>query len=86
MIMGGGGYPDISSRTEQVRRKDLRSFYRLMVFLAIATVVAGGALLPFHEAVRLDLGEARRIGTVFIAAGIADSLVLYFWERIFGGH
>ena len=71
-------------RTEDVRRKDLRTFHHIMVFLSVTTVLVGGALLPWHEAVKLDSEQARHIGSVFLAAGIADSLVLYFWDRIFG--
>ena len=82
--MDGGGYIGTTNRTEQVRRKDQRAFYRLMVFLAVLTVVAGGALLPFHESAGLSADQARRIGSVFILAGMADSLILYFWDRIFG--
>jgi len=80
----GGDRIDRLSRTEQVRRADLRTFHHIMVCLAVATVVAGGALLPFHSAVDLDAGRARMIGSAFLLAGIADTLILYFWDRIFG--
>lgn len=71
-------------RTQDVRRKDLRTFHHIMVFLAVTTVLTGGALVPWHGAVKLDIEQARRIGSAFLAAGIADTLILYFWDRIFG--
>lgn len=73
------------SKTADARRKDLRTFRLIMIFLAVVTVVIGGALLPWHETVQLDESRARQVGSAFLAAGIADSLVLYFWDRIFGG-
>ncbi len=75
---------DRLSRTEEVRRTDLRTFHHIMVFLAIVTVVAGGALLPYHQAAELDAARAREIGSAFLLAGIADTLILYFWDQIFG--
>lgn len=79
----GGDRLDRLSRTEEVRRSDLRTFHHIMVCLAVATVLAGGALLPFHGAVDLDASRARLVGSAFLLAGIADTLILYFWDRIF---
>lgn len=70
--------------TEQVRRKDLRTFRYIMIFLAVTTVLAGAALLPLHDLASLTEDQARRVGSAFLAAGIADSLILYFWDSIFG--
>lgn len=72
------------TRTAEVRRKDLRTFRYIMLFLAVTTVLAGIALLPLRDLVRLDDDQARHVGSAFLAAGLADSLILYFWDWIFG--
>jgi hypothetical protein len=71
-------------RTIATRRQDLRFFRGVMVVLAVATVLAAGALLPWHARLGLSGDEARRIATLFLLAGMADTLVLYFWDRLFG--
>jgi uncharacterized membrane protein HdeD (DUF308 family) len=71
-------------RTNAVRRQDLRFFRGLMIVLAVATVMIGGALLAWHPHLDISAEAARRVGTLCLLAGVADTLVLYFWDRLFG--
>jgi ferric-dicitrate binding protein FerR (iron transport regulator) len=70
-------------RTAETRRRDLRFFRTVMIVLAIAMVAAGGALLAWHPHFDISADMARRIGSLFVLAGVADTLVLYFWDRLF---
>jgi hypothetical protein len=72
------------SKTDEARRTDLRHFRTVMIILAIGTVSAGLGLYLVHDQLRLTLDEARDVGSVFLLAGMADTLVLYYWDRIFG--
>ena len=51
--------------------------------MALLFVMAGLALYLLQE--RLGIGEdtARLVSTAFLLVGIADTLVLYFWDRVF---
>ncbi len=75
--------PPLINRTEKARRSDRRFFRRLMVVLAIGMVLGGGALGFWPEAFDVATEEARKVGSLLILAGMADTLVLYFWDRIF---
>jgi hypothetical protein len=86
----------VGDLTERARRRDLRFLRRLTGLLAVALVI-GGTLIGFspgaleallsvykvgHE---IEEDAARQIGSVMILAGMADTLVLYFWDRLFKG-
>ena len=74
--------PD-SNRTEKSRRHDLRFFFRLMVLMAVSTVAIGAALGAWPGVFNLEADDSRKLSSGFLLAGIADTLVLYFWTRIF---
>jgi hypothetical protein len=76
--------PLMFSKTDESRRTDLTHFRTVMIILAVGTVCTGIALYAFHDWLRLTAAEARDVATVFILAGMADTLILYFWDRIFG--
>lgn len=52
--------------------------------MALASVLLGLAVWQLAERMGLPEASARIIASAFIVAGIADALVLYFWERLFG--
>lgn len=53
--------------------------------MALVSVLAGLALWQLADTLHLPESTARAIATAFIVAGVADTLVLFFWDRLFGG-
>jgi hypothetical protein len=51
--------------------------------LAFSMVVAGIALHMVQDALGIPADTARQVSGMFLLAGIADTLVLLFWKRIF---
>ncbi len=70
--------------TDVTRRQDLQHFRAVMIFLAFGTVVAGFLLRLAHDWLHLSADEARDLATLFLVVGVADTLVLYHWDRLFG--
>ena len=56
-----------------------------MVFagMAFVSLTAGLALYALAERLGLDDQTARYLATAFLAAAVADALILYFWDRLF---
>jgi hypothetical protein len=73
----------LRSPTEISRVGDLRFFRLVMVALALLTVAAGFLIGLSPSWLGLEADDARNIASVFVAAGVGDTLVLYFWDRIF---
>jgi hypothetical protein len=70
--------------TDTTRRQDLQHFRAVMMVLAFGTVVAGFLLRIGHDWLQLSAEEARDLATLFLVVGVADTLVLYNWDRLFG--
>jgi hypothetical protein len=52
---------------------------------ALACVLAGLVLYLFAEQLGIDPDTAELIAIAFLIAGIADYLVLRFWDRLMAG-
>ncbi|MFM9848181.1 MAG: hypothetical protein ACKVP3_13590 [Hyphomicrobiaceae bacterium] len=51
--------------------------------MALASLAAGLTLYILAERLGLDDDTARYLATAFLAAAVADALILHFWDRIF---
>ena len=51
--------------------------------LALVSVLAGLALYLLQGQIGISEATARLVSTAFIVAGIADTAVLFLWDRIF---
>lgn len=51
--------------------------------MALLSVVGGLAIYLLQKRLGIPSDTARIVSSVFLLAGIADTLVLYFWARIF---
>lgn len=51
--------------------------------MALLTVLAGLVLYLLRAELGVGEDTARLVSTAFILVGIADTVVLYFWDRIF---
>ena len=69
--------------TDRKRREDLRFFRQVMVVLAVAMVSVGLLIILFQHSLSLSADEARDIASVFLVVGAVDTLVLYYWPRLF---
>jgi hypothetical protein len=69
--------------TEAARRTDVQHFRVVMIFLAVGSVLAGFLLGLLHHRLHLSAEEARDVASLFLVVGVADTLVLYHWDRIF---
>jgi flagellar biosynthesis protein FliQ len=60
-----------------------RSTKAVFAAMALVAVLAGLAVYLLHA--RLGIGEdtAQFVSTAFLLAGMGDTLLLYFWDRIF---
>jgi hypothetical protein len=76
--------PSTLTVTDTTRRQDVKHFRAVMIFLAFTTIAIGFLLGLFHSRLPLTAEEARDVATLFLLVGVADTLVLYNWERIFG--
>jgi hypothetical protein len=54
----------------------------LFAVLALASLTIGLALYALAERLGLDEETARYLATAFLAAAVADALILYFWDRL----
>jgi hypothetical protein len=68
--------------TASARKGDLLAFRAVMVAFAVLTVVSGAiiGLAPLG----LDDALSRQISSVLLLAGVGDTLVLRYWDRLFG--
>jgi cyanate permease len=69
--------------SEAGRRADLGAFKAVTAFLALATVVAAGLVSFVHERLHLSADDARLLASALLVIGIGDTLVLYYWNKIF---
>jgi len=60
-----------------------RAAKALFAALALTFVLAGLALYLLGDRLGIAPDTARLVATAFLIAGVADTLVLYFWDRIF---
>jgi len=51
--------------------------------LALGSVLAGLAIYLLQAPLGIPADTAQLIAITFIAIGIADAVLLYFWDRIF---
>ena len=51
--------------------------------MALASVLTGLAIYLAGDWLGISQDTARLVSTAFLVLGIADTLVLYFWERLF---
>ena len=51
--------------------------------MALVSLSAGLALYALAERLGLEDHTARYLATAFLAAAVADGLILYFWDRLF---
>jgi hypothetical protein len=51
--------------------------------MALASILVGLAIYLLQSELGIPEDTARLVATVFLAAGIADIVLLYFWDRIF---
>lgn len=51
--------------------------------LALASLAIGLALYTWSEKLGLDEFTGRLLATAFLVAAVADTLILYFWDRLF---
>jgi hypothetical protein len=51
--------------------------------MALGSVLTGLMVYLFHAAIGIGAETAQIISTAFLIVGIADTLVLYLWDRIF---
>lgn len=70
-----------TSLTSMARANDRRAFRRVMALFAVSTVV-GGVIIGFAP---LGIQDPlfRQVSSVLLLAGICDTLVLRFWDRLF---
>ena len=67
------------SSTEKRERLAKASF----AAMALLSVLAGLALYLLQEQIGISEDTARMVSTAFILVGIADTIVLFLWNRIF---
>ena len=60
-----------------------RTIRLLFAGLALASLAIGLTLYTLSERLGLDEFTARLLATAFLAAAVADALILYFWDRLF---
>ncbi len=60
-----------------------RAVRLLFAGLALGSLAIGVALFALAERLGLDADTARHLATAFLAAAVADALILYFWDRLF---
>jgi ABC-type spermidine/putrescine transport system permease subunit II len=68
--------------TTAARANDLRAFRRVMLVFAATTVIAG-AIVAFAP-LGLDDALTRQLSSMLLLAGLGDTLVLHYWDRLFG--
>lgn len=51
--------------------------------LALASLAIGLALYTWSEKLGLDELTGRLLATAFLVTAVADTLILYFWDRLF---
>lgn len=51
--------------------------------LALASLATALALYAWAEQLGLDEFTGRLIATAFLVTAVADTLILYFWDRLF---
>jgi hypothetical protein len=73
----------VASPTHVARVADVRAFRVITTILALGTVVAAGGLGLIHDRLHLTHDDARTIASVLLVVGVVDTLILYFWERLF---
>jgi TRAP-type C4-dicarboxylate transport system permease small subunit len=54
--------------------------------MALVSVLAGLALYLLQAQIGISGETARMVSTAFILVGIADTIVLFLWNRIFKRH
>jgi hypothetical protein len=72
--------------TDAKRRADLNAFRVVTAGLALSTVAAAALIIFVHEYLRLSTEDARGLASALLLIGMADTWVLYFWDRIFRGN
>jgi TRAP-type C4-dicarboxylate transport system permease small subunit len=51
--------------------------------MALVSVLTGLGIYLLQERIGISEETARLVSTAFIAVGIADTVILYFWDHIF---
>ena len=72
--------PPNNSDPKPAGERVVRSVFATM---ALLSVVGGLAIYLLQERLGIPSDTAGLVASVFLLAGIADMLVLYFWTRIF---
>jgi TRAP-type C4-dicarboxylate transport system permease small subunit len=54
--------------------------------MALVSVLTGLGLYLLKERIGISEETARLVSTAFIVMGIADTIVLFLWDRIFKRH
>ena len=57
----------------------------LFAALALGSVFAGFIIYLLQAQLGIPADTARMVTTVFVAVGVADALLLYFWDKFFKG-
>lgn len=65
------------------RARSLRFVQIVFAFLAILSLTAGAAVAYSADQYGLPDASARAVAVAFIIVGIANTAVLFAWERIF---
>jgi hypothetical protein len=68
---------------EAARQADLSAFKTVTIALALGTVIAAGLVSILHERINLSADDARLVASALLLIGIGDTLVLFYWDRIF---
>jgi hypothetical protein len=74
---------DRQRQEEPLREASERRVRAGFGMMALSSVLLGLFLYLFQDDLGISADTARLISSVFLIAGIADTLVLYFWDRIF---
>jgi len=70
-------------RRNEPRRESERAARAVFAAMALACVLAGLAIHLLQERLGIPPDTARLVSSTFLLVGIADTLVLTFWDRIF---
>jgi hypothetical protein len=58
---------------------------RTFALMAVGSVLVGVAVYLCQKALGIDEDTGRLLSSALLAVGITDTLVLYWWDRLFGG-
>jgi len=71
---------DVERSSTEKRERLAKAAFAAM---ALLSVLAGLALYLLQEQIGISEDTARMVSTAFILVGIADTIVLFLWNRIF---